>query len=192
MRQQVSVEIKAEFERTNSARSSITIFKRKTSFSSSVKNEIETVSLIKRKIARVFKIKRISKNFRSKNLVKSFVQSKESLALLAMTFLKDVVYNLLLKQKKLHLFVISLRDIDGRIKKNTNAFTDSKIILSEESHDMIDVFFKLTSDELTSHWKHDHKLVLKEDLKLEHSFLRKMNFRKLSFVKKYLKENLKK
>ena len=57
---------------------------------------------------------------------------------------------------------------------------------------MIDVFFKLTSDELTSHRKHNHKIILKENQKLRHSFFRKMNFQKRSFVKNYFKKNLKK
>ena len=147
----MSVRIKAKLERTNSAKSSITILKRKTSLSLSVKDEIETVSLIKR----------ISKNSRSKNLVKSFVQSKECLASLDVTFIKNVVYNLLSKQKNVKLFVIFLENIDDQMK-NTNTFTDFKINFSAKFHDMIDVFFKLASNKLTSHRKHDHKIVLKK------------------------------
>ena len=74
----------------------------------------------------------------------------------------------------------------------TDTFIDFKIILSEKFHDLIDVFFKIASDDLTSHREHDHKIVIKENQKLDHSSLRKMSFRKLKFVKKYFENNLKK
>ena len=118
MRQQMSVEIKVKFEEISSVRLSITIFKRNSSLSSNVKNEIETISLIERKIARAFKIKRISKikqttnNFRSKDFVKSFAWSKECFASFDMTFIENVVYNLLSKQKNVELFVIFFKNID--------------------------------------------------------------------------------
>ena len=46
---------------------------------------------------------------------------------------------------------------------------------------MINVFFKSTSNELTLHREHDYKIKIK-----------KINFRKLDFVKKYFENNLKK
>ena len=53
-------------------------------------------------------------------------------------------------------------------------------------------FFKIASDKLTSHREHNHKIVVKRNQKLNHSFFRKMSFRKLNFVKKYFENNLKK
>ena len=57
---------------------------------------------------------------------------------------------------------------------------------------MIVVFFESTSNELTSHRKHDHKIKINENQKLEHSSLKEMKFRKLNFVIKYFENNLKK
>ena len=80
------------------------------------------------------------------------------------------------KQKNVKLFVISFKTIDDQIQKNTNISIDFKILSSKEFHDLINVFFKLTSNKLTSHRKHDHKIKIKENQKLKHSFLRKINF----------------
>ena len=134
------------------------------------------------RISRIKQIKRISKVFRS----------KDCLASSDMIFVDVVVYNLLSKQKNVKLFVISLKNIDDQIQKNTDTLIDLNIIFFEEFHDLINVFFKITSDELTSHKKHDHEIVIKENQKLNHSFLREINFQKLNFVKKYLENNLKK
>ena len=76
--------------------------------------------------------------------------------------------------------------------KNTNIFINSKIIFSEKFHDLINVFFKIASDELTSHREHDHKIAIEENQKLNHNSLRKISFRELNFVKKYFENNLKK
>ena len=85
-----------------------------------------------------------------------------------------------------------LKNIDDQIQKNTDIFIDFKIILFEKFHDLINVFFKITLDELTSHREHNHKIVIERNQKLNHSFLREMSFRKLNFVKKYFENNLKK
>ena len=42
------------------------------------------------------------------------------------------------------------------------------------------------------HRKHDHKIVIEKNQKLNYNSLRKINFRKLNFVKKYFENNLKK
>ena len=68
----------------------------------------------------------------------------------------------------------------------------SKSFFFEKLHDLINVFFKIEFDELTSHRKHDHKIVIEKNQKLNHSSLREMSFRKLNFVKKYFENNLKK
>ena len=93
-----------------------------------------------------------------------------------MIFVNVVVYNLLSKQKNVKLFVISLKNIDDQIQKNTDTFIDFKIILFEKFHNLINVFFKIAFDELTSQREHDHKIVIEKIQKLNHSFLREMNF----------------
>ena len=139
------------------------------------------------RISRIKQSKRISKNTRSKD-----ASSKDCLASFDMIFVDVVVYNLFSKQKNVKFFVIFLRDIDDQIQKNTDIFIDFKIFFFEKFYDLINVFFKITFDELTSQKEYDHKIVIKENQKLNHSFLRKMSFRKLNFVKKYLENNLKK
>ena len=119
-------------------------------------------------------------------------RSKKCLTSSNMTIANVVAYNFLSKQKNVKLFVISFKDIDDQFQKNTNISIDFKIILSEKFHDLIDVFFKSTSNELTSHREHDHKIKIKENQKFEHRFLRKMNFQKFNFVKKYFENNWKK
>ena len=80
-----------------------------------------------------------------------------------MIFVNVVVYNFLLKQKNVKLFVIFFRNIDDQFQKNIDISIDLKIILSKNFHDLINVFSKLTSNELTSHKKHDHKIKIKEN-----------------------------
>ena len=103
-------------------------------------------------ISKVKKSKRTSKDAHSRNCLASS----------DMIFVDAAVYNLRFKQKNVKLFVISLRNIDDQIQKNTDTFIDSKIIFSKKFHDLIDVFFKIASDELTSHRKYDHKIVIKK------------------------------
>ena len=95
------------------------------------------------------------------------------------------------EKKNVKLFVISFKDIDDQFQKNIDISIDFKIILSKKFHGLINVFFKSTLNELTSHRKHDHKKKFKKNQKLEYSSLKEMNFRKFDFVKKYFENNLK-
>ena len=107
-----------------------------------MKNRSKTKKEMKKKMkkemistSKVKKSKRTSKDARS----------KDCLASSDMIFVDAAVYNLLFKQKNVKLFVISLKNIDDQIQKDTDIFIDSKIILSEKFHDLIDVFFKIAS-----------------------------------------------
>ena len=174
---QTSVKSQTNFEKINSISSSISIMKRKTSSSSNIENEkkeeMKNSSKKKKKkkkemkkkmirISRIKQSKRASKNVRSKNVSSKVFRSKDCFALFDITFVDVVVYNLLSKQKNVKLFVIFLRNIDDQIQKNTDIFTNFKIIFFEKFHDLINVFFKIASDELTSHREHDHKIVIKK------------------------------
>ena len=145
---------------------------------------------MKKKIIWISKVKQSKRA--SKDASSKVFRSKDCLASSNMTFVDVVVYNLLSKQKNVKFFVISLRDIDDQIQKNIDIFIDFKIIFFEKFHDLINVFFKIAFDELTLHREHDHKIVIKRNQKLDHSFLRKMSFPELNFVKKYFENNLKK
>ena len=161
---QTSVKSQTSFEKISSINPSISIIKRSTFSSSSIENkekeEIENNSNEKKEMIRISKVKqskRTSKNARSK-----VFRSKDCLASFDITFVDVVVYNLLSKQKNVKFFVIFLRNIDDQIQKNTDIFTNFKIIFFEKFHDLINVFFKIASDELTSHREHDHKIVIKK------------------------------
>ena len=114
------------------------------------------------RISRIKQSKRASKNARSRDVSSKAFRSKACLASFDMIFVNVIVYNLLSRQKNVKLFVISLRNIDDQIQKNIDIFIDFKIILFEKFHDLINVFFKIAFDELTSHREHDHKIVIKK------------------------------
>ena len=119
--------IRYSFSQHSSINSSINFMKRKTSSSSNIENEekeekekMKSSSKVKKEmkkkikkemilISKVKKSKQASKNARSKNCLASF----------DMIFVNVVVYNLLFKQKNVKLFVISLKNIDDQIQKNT-------------------------------------------------------------------------
>ena len=181
-----NVQIKFNFEKNNFAGSSIIILKKITSFLS-VKNEeskMKDVSKIEKNFVRISKIKSIKK---IKEISRNF-RSKKCLTSLNMIFVNVVVYNFLSKQKNVKLFVISFNNIDDQVQKNTNISIDFKLIFSKEFHDLINVFIKLTFNELTLYRKHNHKIKINK--KFEHNFLTKMSFRKFNFVKKYFENNL--
>ena len=86
-----------------------------------------------------------------------------------------------------------MNDIKYQLNKMAKALTDSKIIVSKEYHGFLDVFLKETSNMLLSHLKYNHQICLLEGYRdHSNSLLSKMSEPKLQFVKKFLKEHLKK
>jgi hypothetical protein len=74
-------------------------------------------------------------------------------------------------------------------KQESNTMTDSKSVVSFEYHDFLNVFFKEKADILSSHKKHDHRIKLEKDYKVDHeyAFLYNLLKEKLLLIKKYLK-----
>ncbi len=64
--------------------------------------------------------------------------------------------------KRAQVFAISMRDLEYQAKKEARPKTDSKSIVPEEYHDLLDVFSKKNSNTLFLHQKYDHKMILKE------------------------------
>lgn len=56
-------------------------------------------------------------------------------------------------------------------------------IISQKSHDFLDIFLKKKPDTLLLHQKYDHKIYLEEDQKLNHISLDKISLQKLDGVK---------
>ena len=123
MRYKKNVKFKINFEKINSADLSIIILKRITSSFSSVKNEKKKMKIalkIKKNVVRILKIKSIKK---IKRTSKNF-RLKEYLTSSNMTFVNFIAYNFFSKQKNVKLFIISFKDIDDQIQKNTDTSID--------------------------------------------------------------------
>ncbi len=87
-----------------------------------------------------------------------------------------------------------MKDLDIQLKKAIKKLTDSRLIISVEYHDFLDVFFKEKADELLSHRKYDHRIELKEGNKSRHEYasLYNMSEEELVLMKQYLQEHLNK
>ena len=139
MRHFFHLEIKIKFEKINSADSSIRILKQRISFFSNLENREKKREnpncFEKKKVVRISKIKSIKK---MKRISRNF-RSKECLTSSNTIFVDVATYNFLSKQKNVKLFVIFFKNIDDQIQKNTDTSIDLKIVLSKEFHDMIDI-----------------------------------------------------
>ena len=64
------------------------------------------------------------------------------------------------KLKEAQVFALSLRDLEFQVAKEVRSKTDLKSIISEEYHDLLNIFLKKISDTLPAHQKYDHKIIL--------------------------------
>ena len=98
-------------------------------------------------------------------------------------------------KQRAEIFAISMRDIEYQLNKGTKPPTDPRTVVPAEYHDFLDVFSKDISDTLRPYGKYDHRIEFLKDKDLGdlgHSALRGMSIPQLEFVKKFLKEHLKK
>jgi hypothetical protein len=61
-----------------------------------------------------------------------------------------------------------MKNVNIQLQKVDKSASDSKVVISREYHDFFDVFSKKIVDELSFHKKHDHRIELKNDKKIEH------------------------
>ena len=86
-----------------------------------------------------------------------------------------------------------MRDIEYQLEKAIKTPTDLKTVVPEEYHEFLDVFLKKASDTLSEHSKYDHRIQFLKNYKNHgNSSLQAMSEPKLQFVKKFVKEHLKK
>ena len=124
---------------------------------------------------------------------------------LDLAFIGAAPFQYLAKQKNVEIFAISMQDIENelntismknieyQLNKTVKAPTDPKTMVSEEYHEFLDIFSKEVLDTLLPYSKYDHQIHLLERYRDHgHSPLSKMLKPKLQFVKKFLKEHLKK
>ena len=88
-----------------------------------------------------------------------------------------------------------MRNIKYQLNKAIKPPTNPKTVVSPEYYDFLNVFSKQASDKLRPYGKYDHKIELFKDAELSdlrHSVLQEMSVLQLKFVKKFLKNYLKK
>ena len=134
-------------------------------------------------------------NARSETKVKDKKPSVEDKPL-NLAFIGGALFmHLVKKQKAVEIYLISMRDIKYQLNKGTKPLTNLKTVVPAKYHDFLDVFSKDVSDTLRPYGKYDHKIKLFKDKNLSnlrHSVLWGMSTPQLKFVKKFLKEHLKK
>ena len=88
---------------------------------------------------------------------------------------------------------ISMKDIKYQPNKTAKTPTDPKTVVPKEYQKFLDVFSKEALDTLLPHLKYNYQIRLLEGYRdHRHSFFSKMSESKLQFMKKFLKEHLKK
>ena len=89
--------------------------------------------------------------------------------------------------------IILMKDIKYQLNKTTKIPSNPKTVVPEKYHKFLNVFSKEALDTLLPHLKYNHQIRLLEGYRNHgHSPLSKMSEQKLQFVKKFLKEHLKK
>ena len=87
------------------------------------------------------------------------------------------------------IFVVMMKNIEKIFE--SKSYADSCFFVSEEYHNLIDVFEKQKTDELISHWKkYDIEIDLKSEKILSFEFLYDMSWNELQILWQYLNEHL--
>jgi len=131
------------------------------------------------------------------------IQSSEKEELVNIVMIEVVVYQTLVKNKKIKIFFLiiskinkALSSVEGFMKLNkvisVMSLSELKKKLSIVYHDFLDVFDREKITQLLLHWSYDHKIELEDENQSFRSWLYFMSSYKLQKIKKYLEENLKK
>jgi len=131
------------------------------------------------------------------------IHSSEKEELINIVMIKVVVYQTLVKNKKIKIFFLiiseinkALNSVEDFMKLNEVTFimslSELKKKLSIVYHDFLDVFDREKTTQLSSHQSYDHKIELEDESQSFRSQLYLILSYKLQKIKKYLKENLKK
>ncbi len=130
-------------------------------------------------------------------------QSTEKKKLVNIVMIEVVVYQTLVKNKKIRIFFLIISEINKALssvkdfaKLNKMIFVMSldelKKKLSIVYHDFLNVFNREKITQLSSHQSYDHKIELEDESQLSRSRLYLILSYKLQKIKEYLEENLKK
>ncbi len=131
------------------------------------------------------------------------IQSSEKEELVNIVMIKVVMYQTLVKNKKIKIFFLiiseinkALSSVEDFVKLNEVIFVMSlselKKKLSIVYHNFLDVFDREKTTQLLLHQSYDHKIELEDESQSSRNWLYLMSSYKLQKIKKYLEENLKK
>ncbi len=127
----------------------------------------------------------------------------ETKKLINIIMIKVVVYQTLVKNKKIKIFFLIISEIN-KVLSSVKDFAKLNEMISVMSlnelkkkllivyHDFLNVFDREKTTQLLLHWSYNHKIELEEESQLSKSQLYLMLSYKLQKIKEYLKENLKK
>ena len=90
------------------------------------------------------------------------------------------------KLKSAQVFAISMRNLKYQAEKETRSETDPRYIVSEEYHNLLNIFSKKNSDILSPHRKYNHKIILEKQNKPAYILLYKISPQELDAIKHYL------
>ena len=85
-----------------------------------------------------------------------------------------------------------MQDIDYQLNKDEKPPTNPAIKMPKCYHDFLDIFLKKASNTISVHSKHNHVIRLLGEKDYGQTALRAILKKKLTFVKKFLEDNLKK
>ena len=85
-----------------------------------------------------------------------------------------------------------MQNIDYQLNKDKMPPINPATKMPECYHNFLDVFSKETSNTVSAHSKHNHVICLLDEKDYSQATLKAMLKEKLAFVKKFLKNNLKK
>ena len=85
-----------------------------------------------------------------------------------------------------------MQNINYQLNKDKRPPTDPVTKVSECYHNFLDVFSKKTFNTMSAHLKHNHMIKLLSEKNHGQTAIRPISNKKLVFVKKFLKDNLKK
>ncbi len=134
-----------------------------------------------------------------------FSQSTEVKKLINIVMIKVAVYQTLVKNKKIKIFMLIISEINKALQASSvegfaklNEMTsimslnELKKKISIVYHDFLNVFDREKTTQLPSHRSYNHKIELEDESQFSRSWLYLMSSYKLQKIKKYLEENLKK
>ncbi len=72
-------------------------------------------------------------------------------------------YRTACRLKRAQVFAVSMRDLEYQAEKEARPETNSRSVVPEEYHDLLNVFSKKDSDTLPPYQKYDHKIILEKE-----------------------------